>query len=66
VSKRRELFEVWISRNDGLYPGPKFRLAHDAEEFIAEHAGEASFAVRAPDGHWKVIAARDGDPQPGR
>jgi hypothetical protein len=57
MSTRRDLFEIWFSRTDGLYPGPKFQMAGDAEEYLIEHFDQAPFAIRAPDGQWSVVGA---------
>jgi hypothetical protein len=54
--ERNHLYEVWFSRGAGLRRGPKFRARHDAERYVAEHWGEATFAVKAPDGHWETFA----------
>lgn len=52
------LFEVWFSRGDGLRRGPRFRKRADAERYVLSREGEASFAVRAPDGHWELVTGR--------
>ena len=57
-----KLYEVWWSNGTGLRPGPKFRLLSDAERYIADHAADASFAVKSPDGRWEVIVARAAQP----
>jgi hypothetical protein len=53
-----KLYEVWFSRGGGLHLGPKFLRLADAQRFVKSHAREASYAVRAPDGHWEMIMAR--------
>jgi hypothetical protein len=52
------LYEVWLSHGHGTCVGPKFRYLEDAERYVAEHHAEASYAIKAPDGHWAVIAPR--------
>ena len=52
------MYEVWISKGNGMTLGPRFRLLEDAQRFVDEHLGEASFAVKAPDHSWRVIAPR--------
>jgi hypothetical protein len=66
MTQRFALYEVWFSRGHGLQPGPRFRIAHDAERYIHDHLGEAAFAVRAPDGHWTLVASHDGTIHPPR
>jgi len=51
-----QLYEVWFSQGDGLRRGPRFRLLHDAEIYVAQHRREATFAVKGPDGHWTTFA----------
>lgn len=58
MNKRNALYEVWFSRGDGLQKGPRFRQRIDAERYVFAHEGEASFALRAPDGHWEQVLAR--------
>lgn len=52
------LYEIWFSRGTGIQPGPKFKLLQDARRYVADHAREASHAIRGPDGHWEPIQAR--------
>jgi len=52
------LYEIWMSEGRGMKLGPRFRLLHDAERYIEEHRGEASLAVKSPDGKWEMIASR--------
>jgi len=52
------LYEIWMSRGHGLYPGPKFRYLDDARRYVEDHRGEASLAVKGPDGEWEMIVAR--------
>lgn len=56
--KRETLYEVWFSRGEGLRPGPRFRQREDAERYVFSHEGEASFALRAPDGRWELVTDR--------
>ena len=58
MMQKHRLFEVWFSRGSGLRRGPAFRLWQDAEHYVHEHANEATFAVRAPDGHWETFSRR--------
>ena len=46
------MYEVWSSCGDGCQRGPRFRLLDDAVRYVTQHNGEASFAIRCPDGHW--------------
>jgi len=46
------MYEVWWSRGRGAHCGPRFRLLSDALRYVAQHADEASFAIRRPDGTW--------------
>lgn len=46
------MYEVWWSCGRGTQCGPRFRLLDDALRYVAEHAAEASFAIRRPDGTW--------------
>ena len=57
---RTHLYEVWVSRGDGMRPGPRFRLLSDATRYVDEHDDGASLAVRAPDGRWELIVSRHG------
>ena len=57
---RNRLYEVWCSRGTGIQVGPRFKLLQDALRYVAEHAAEASHAVRTPDGRWAVIEPRHG------
>ncbi len=66
MTKQHALYEVWFSTGNGLHLGPRFRLGNDAERYVQQHLGEASFAVRAPDGHWTILAANRTERQPPR
>ena len=55
---RTHLYEVWLSSGRGIHVGPKFKLLQDAIRYVETHAAEASHAVRAPDGSWKLIERR--------
>ncbi len=55
---RTHLYEVWLSSGRGIHVGPKFKLLQDAVRYVQTHAAEASHAVRAPDGSWKLIERR--------
>ena len=52
------LYEVWCSSGHGIHVGPRFKLLQDAIRYVATHAQEASHAVRAPNGTWKLIEPR--------
>ena len=60
VSGRKtvDLYRVWISRGQGLMPGPRFRLLVDAQRHVATQSDNASYAIQAPDGSWETIEAR--------
>jgi hypothetical protein len=51
-------YEVWMSHGHGLFLGPKFRMFDDAQRYVDEHCDLASHAVKAPDGHWAMIAPK--------
>jgi hypothetical protein len=48
------LYEVWFSRGEGFTCSAKFRQLEDARRHVEEHAGEASFAIRDPEGRWET------------
>lgn len=58
------LFEIWMSSGSGMRPGPKFSKLTDALHHVERHIGEASFAIKLPNGTWfetsdhEVIFAR--------
>ena len=47
-----KLYQVWWSRGHGTHRGPRFRLLQDALRYLVDHSGDASYALRCPDGHW--------------
>lgn len=52
------LYEIWFSTGSGMQPGPKFRSEQDALRYVEQHARDASYAIRCPDGHWEVKSRR--------
>jgi len=46
------MYEVWASTGHGTHVEARFRLLADAVRHVRDHAGEASFAIRQPDGTW--------------
>ena len=59
MTKPRLLYEVWSSgEGRGLAPGPRFRLKADAVRYVREHAREATFMIRCPDGGWERLVPR--------
>jgi len=46
------MYEVWWSKGTGTHTGPKFQKLEDALRYIHDHSGEASFAIRNPEGAW--------------
>lgn len=46
------MYEIWWSQGNGTQKGPKFRRLSDAQRYVFEHAGQASFAIRGPVGYW--------------
>ena len=52
------LYQVWVSRGEGMVAGPKFRDLDDARRYIDEHCAGASAAIKAPDGQWPIIRSR--------
>ena len=56
--RKDHLFEVWYSQGNGLHRGPSFKLRHDAVVYVEQHRGEATFAVREPDGKWTTFGER--------
>ncbi|MCA9678288.1 MAG: hypothetical protein H6709_09370 [Kofleriaceae bacterium] len=56
MTRQPALYEVWFSVGEGFHRGPAFRLLADAERYVVQHLGEASFALRRPDGHWEIVA----------
>lgn len=56
MQQEKYLYIVYASKGDGLERGPGFRHYADALRYIGAHWGEASFAVRSPEGRfvsWK-------------
>jgi hypothetical protein len=49
------LYEVWFSRGEGFQCSAKFRLLDDARRHVAAHVGEASYAIRDPQGRWETF-----------
>ena len=45
-------YEVWWSKGQGSQCGPRFTSLEQALKYVAEHAGQASFAIRQPDDTW--------------
>lgn len=52
MSTKPKLFEVWMSRGEGLKNGPRFGKLVDALNYVGAHLDEASFAIRLPEGGW--------------
>ena len=46
------MYEIWWSKGFGTHTGPRFRKLEDALRYVHDHAGEASYAIRHPEGHW--------------
>jgi len=47
-----QTYEVWWSKGRGTHTGPRFGKLEDALRYVHHHAGEASFAIRNPQGRW--------------
>ena len=43
-------YEVWWSKGQGSQRGPTFAHLEQALKYVSDHAGEASYAIRQPDG----------------
>jgi len=57
---RHQMFEVWLSKGQGLVPGPRFRVLEDAVRHAEENRESASYAIRKPFGGWYEWPVVDG------
>ena len=46
------MYEIWLSEGSGTSKGPRFRLLHDAINYVKSYADPGSVAIRLPDGGW--------------
>lgn len=49
------MFEVWMTQGQGECKGPEFPSLREAYDYVKEHLGEGSFAIKNPDGSWAEV-----------
>jgi hypothetical protein len=52
VTHRHHVYEIWATQGQGGDKIAEFKSLADALAYVEQHEGEASYAIKYPNGQW--------------